>query len=192
MEKQFTTPDQLRSDSIKLGEKVIKDGFIPDYLVAVWRGGAGIGLYIHELLKYVYRTPVDHIAIRTSRYLNPTTTLSEVQVHNLGYLVERLKSNSKVLLVDDVYDSGLSLKAVIDTLQEKLGPEMSTDVRIATVDYKPQNNKTNRTPDYYVNITDSWLVYPHELDGLTIEEIANNMSPEIATIVESCQKFHEK
>ena len=108
MEKHFTTPDQLRLDSIKLGEKIVKDGFKPDYLVAIFRGGAPIGLYVHELLKYVYQDSVDHIAIRTSRYVNPTTTLPEVQVHNLGYLIERLKSDSKVLLIDDVYDSGLS------------------------------------------------------------------------------------
>lgn len=192
MERQFTTPDQLRLDSIKLGEKIIKDKFKPDYLVAVWRGGASIGLYVHELLKYVYQSPVDHIAIRTSRYINPTTTLSEVQVHNLGYLTERLKSDSKVLLIDDVYDSGLSIKAVIDTLTDRLGSNAPTDIRVATIDYKPQNNKTDRIPDYYVNITSSWLVYPHELEGLTIKEIADNMDSEIAHIVESCQQFVNK
>lgn len=192
MEKHFTTPDQSRLDSIKLGEKVIKDGFKPDYLVAIWRYGAVIGCYIHELLKYVYQTPVDHIAIRTSRYINPTTTLSSVQVHNLGYLVERLKSDSKVLLVDDVYDSGLSIKAVFDELAKRLGTNMPTDIRVATVDYKPQNNKTDRVPDYYVNITSKWLVFPHELEGLSIKEIEDNMSPEIANIVQSCLDYQNK
>lgn len=186
MEKHFTSPDQLRLDSIKLGEKIVKDGFQPDYLVAIFRGGTAPGIYVHELLKYVYQMPVDHIAIRTSRYINPTTTLPAVQVHNLGYLVERLKSNSKVLLVDDVYDSGLSIKAIFDALKEKLGSDMPTDIRVATIDYKPQNNKTERVPDYYVNITSKWLVYCHELEGLSIKEIEDNMGVDIANIVQSC------
>lgn len=192
MQKHFTTPDQLRLDSIKLGEKIIKDGFKPDYLVALFRGGKTPGVYVHELLKYVYQDNVDHIAIRTSRYINPTTTLAAVQVHNLGYLVERLKADSKVIIIDDIYDSGLSIKAVIDTLSERLGDNMPKDVRVATIDYKPQNNKTNRVPDYYVNTTSAWMVYSHELEGLSIEEIRENMSPEIAEIVQSCQQFYPK
>lgn len=192
MEKHFTSPDQSRLDSIKLGEKIVKDGFKPDFMVAIWRYGAVVGVYVHELLKYVYQAPVDHIAIRTSRYINPTTTLPAVQVHNLGYLVERLKSTSKVLLVDDVYDSGLSIKAVFDALKEKLGSDMPIDIRVATVDYKPQNNKTDRIPDYYVNITSSWLVFPHELEGLPIQEISDNMSPDIADIVKSCLESQKK
>ena len=37
MKKQFIKPDQLQLDSFKLGEKIIKDNFRPNYLVALWR-----------------------------------------------------------------------------------------------------------------------------------------------------------
>ena len=184
--KHFTTPDQLRLDSFKLGEQIIKDGFKPDHLVALWRGGAGIGTYCHELLMYVYGN-VDHIAIRTSRYVGQDT-LPKVQVHNLGYLVERLNADSRVVIIDDVYDTGLSIEAVLDALSEKLGDKMPRNIRVATIDFKPTRNKTNRVPDYYVNISDEWLVYPHELEGLTIQEIHDHMSPEIAEIVKSCKE----
>jgi hypoxanthine phosphoribosyltransferase len=186
--KTFTTTSKLQLDSIRLGEKIVKDNFKPDFLVAIFRGGVTPGCYVHELLNYVYEGhEVDHIAIRTSRYVNPTTTLKEVQVHNLGYLVERLNSESKVIIIDDVFDSGLSIKAVLDNLKLKLRKNMPEDIRIATVDYKPSNNKTTIVPDYYVNIYDAedWLVYPHELEGLTNQEISDNISPEIATIVQS-------
>lgn len=189
--KHFTTPNKLQLDSIKLGEKIIKDGFKPDYLVALWRGGSTIGCYVHELLKYVYDN-VDHIAIRTSRYTGLDITLPKVQVHNLGYLVERLNADSKVIIIDDVYDTGLSIKAVFDNLKERLGDRMPTDIRVATIDYKPTRNKTDRVPDYYVNVSNEWLVYPHELEGLTIQEIHDNISPEIAEIVESCKVHCDK
>lgn len=185
--KHFTTPNQLQLDSIKLGEKIIKDNFKPDYLVALWRGGATIGCYVHELLKYVYNN-IDHIAIRTSRY-EGQEALYKVQVHNLGYLCERLKADSKVIIVDDVYDTGLSIQAVFESLKEKLGDNMPADIRVATIDYKPTRNRTDRIPDYYVNLSNEWLVYPHELEGLTVQEIHDFISPEISEIVASC-KIH--
>lgn len=194
--KTFITLEQLRLDSFKLGEQIIKDEFKPDYLIGLWRGCSIIALNAHELLKYCYKEhkidliehDIDNIAIRTSRYIDPNTTLSKVQVHNLGYLVERLTPDSKVIIIDDVYDTGLSIKAVIDELSLKLRCNMPKDIRVATVDYKPEKNKTNRVPDYYVNKREAteWLVYPHELEGLTLQEISDNFSPEIAEIVESC------
>ena len=37
--------------------------------------------------------------------------------------------------------------------------------------FKPGNNKTDRAPDYFVHETDAWLVFPHELSGLSAAEI---------------------
>ena len=54
---------------------------------------------------------------------------------------------------------------------------------MATVYFKPGNNRTDRRPDYYIHETDKWLVFPHELKGLTPEEIALN-KPEIAQIIQ--------
>ena len=65
--KTFITPEQLRLQSHRLAAEVVRDGFEPDFMVAVWRGGAPIGCYVHEFLKYLGKT-CDHIAIRTSRY----------------------------------------------------------------------------------------------------------------------------
>jgi hypothetical protein len=48
---------------------------------------------------------------------------------------------------------------------------MPENVRIATVYFKPARNKTQLKPDFYIRATDEWLVFPHELKGLTREEI---------------------
>ena len=58
------------------------------------------------------------------------------------------------------------------------------EIRIATPYYKPGNNRTERTPDYFVHETDQWLVFPHELDGLSMEEIATN-KPELADMLDA-------
>ena len=94
--KLFITPDILRKDSYKLASNVIADNFRPDYMVAVWRGGAPIGCFVHEYLKY-FNFQTDHIAIRTSRYSGIDTAHSNVTVHNLGYLTERVNKDSKIL-----------------------------------------------------------------------------------------------
>jgi len=180
--KLFITPDILRKDSYKLASNVIADNFRPDYMVAVWRGGAPIGCFVHEYLKY-FNFQTDHIAIRTSRYSGIDTAHSNVTVHNLGYLTERVNKDSKILIVDDVFDTGLSIEAIFSALSEKLGDNMPTDIRVATVHYKPKRNKTVRVPEYFVHESDEWIVYPHELEGLTIEEIESAMGTEIADMV---------
>ena len=48
---------------------------------------------------------------------------------------------------------------------------MPHDWRIATVYYKPSRNQTDMTPDYYVHETEQWLVFPHEIVGLSVDEI---------------------
>jgi len=40
--------------------------------------------------------------------------------------------------------------------------------------YKPERNIIDVEPDYFVHETDDWLVFPHEMDGLTEEEIFEN------------------
>src|SRR5690606_6600103 len=74
-----------------------------------------------------------NIAIRTTRYTNIDTTTPTTKVYGLEYLLKRFEPNSKILLVDDVFDSGLSIKAVIDKLHKKLEERTPIDIRVATI-----------------------------------------------------------
>lgn len=184
MSKHHVTPDQLRVDSFQLGANVIKSGFRPDFMIALWRGGAPIGCYVHELLKY-QGLAVDHIAIRTSKYTGIDKANSTVKVHNLKYVSEHLRKDTKVLIVDDIFDTGHSIAAVFDALAEKLGDNMPSDIRVATVFYKPSRNQTTRVPDYFVHGTDKWVVFPHELEGASEQEIEKVMGSHIHEIVKN-------
>ncbi len=120
MNKQYITPDELRRDSYALGAKVVKDGFKPQFMVALWRGGAPIGCFVHELLKWK-GIETDHVAIRTSRYSGiDAVGEGEVVVHSTSYLRERLRPGATVLLVDDVFDSGHTVVAFFDKLEKNL------------------------------------------------------------------------
>jgi hypothetical protein len=55
-------------------------------------------------------------------------------------------------------------------------------MKIATPYFKPNNSETGRKPDYYIHETDQWLVFPHELEGLTLEEIKAN-KPQLTDLI---------
>jgi len=169
-EKKYIEAQELLEDSIRLGLKIYESGFRPHFIVGIWRGGTPVGIAVQELLDY-FGVKTDHIAIRTSSYKGINMRENEIRVHGLGYVERNTNSEDTLLIVDDVYDSGLSVQAVIDTLRERSRKNTPQDIRIATVYYKPINNKTGRVPDYYVHETDKWLVFLHELDGLTQKEI---------------------
>jgi uncharacterized protein len=185
-DKLFVSPESLRLDSLRLAKQIMDSGWAPTHMVALWRGGASIGLVIHEAFKY-QGNEVDHIAVRTSRYTAPGHSDSEVRVHAMDYLVWCLNANSRVLIVDDVYESGLSIAAVIGALADKLAPvrRLPSDIRVATLYYKgTTKNKTQRAPDYYVHTTpDKWLVFPHELEELTPEEIEKRWGSEATELL---------
>jgi hypoxanthine phosphoribosyltransferase len=112
---------------------------------------------------------------------------TSIRVHGLQYLLENLNADDRLLLVDDVFNSGYSIEAVITELQQKLRLNMPSDVRVATPYFKPARNKTGRSPDYYVHEVDEWLVLPYELQGLSQDEIVNN-KPSMAGILEKLEQ----
>ena len=94
-----------------------------------------------------------------------------VQVYGLNYVINKLESEDSLLIVDDVHDTGLSIDQIIKNLR-KACKKNTPEIKVATPYFKPKNNETNRTPDYFLHETDRWLVFPHELEGLSIEAVS--------------------
>lgn len=180
-EKLYLNAQQLLEDSFALAAKVYRSGFRPSFIVAVWRGGAPMGIAVQELLAY-RGVHADHITVRTSSYHDIDNQASHVQVFNLNYLVRRISAEDRLLIVDDVYDTGRSVEAVIQTLREKTRRNLPSDIRVAVPYYKPSRNKTGKAPDYFLHETDQWLKFPHSLEGLTHDEV-RKFRPELATIL---------
>jgi hypoxanthine phosphoribosyltransferase len=180
-DKRYIKAQALLDDSFRLGLKVLRSGFRPDYIVGIWRGGTPVGIAVQELFEH-FGVRSDHIAIRTSAYEGIEQQSKTIRVHGLAYIVEKAEASDNLLIVDDVFDTGLSIKAVIDSLTRLARRNTPNDIRVATVYFKPANNRTERRPDYYIHETDHWLVFPHELKGLSPDEIARH-KPEIARII---------
>ena len=172
MEKKYISAQELLEDSFKLAAKVYEDGFRPEFIVGIWRGGAPIGIAVQEFFDFK-KVETDHIAVRTSSYYGINQQSKEIKVHGLHYIIENANAGDGLLIVDDVFDSGRSIDALIKQLKVLMRNNMPTDVRVACPWYKPKNSKVEIVPDYYVHESEEWLVFPHELSGLTPEEIAN-------------------
>ena len=170
VEKLYLTADRLLKDSYRLANQVIDANFRPTHLVGIWRGGAPVGIAVQELLSY-HGIECDHIAVRTSSYTGIDQQEKQVRVYALGYLVDTLGPDDRLLVIDDVFDSGRSIQAFLQELAGRCRYNMPETVGIATVYYKPSRNVTKLKPDFYVHETEDWLVFPHEICGLTPDEI---------------------
>ncbi len=187
MKKKFISETELIHDSFRLAVKIFINGFRPNFLVGLWRGGSTVGIYVQECLQYL-GVKTDHISIRTSyegavNYQDMINSDREIKVHGLQYLLENLNYDDKLLIIDDVFSSGLSINAVINRLSQRTKRNMPHDYRIAVPWFKPERNRTSREPDFFINTTDEWLVLPYEMTGLSRDEIRLN-KPDLSNILD--------
>jgi len=185
MKQRFVTADELLLDSFRLAVQIHESGFRPDFLVGLWRGGSAVGIAVQEGLEH-FGIETGHIAVRTSyrglaSYADMIDRADAIRVHGLQYLLENLSNEHSMLIVDDVYSTGSSVKAVIDQLAARTRRNLPQDIRVACVWYRP-SERTVRKPEFFVHETSEWLVLPYELSGLSLEELERH-KPELAPIM---------
>lgn len=191
MNRKFIAANDLLLDAFQLAVNICKAGFKPDFLVGLWRGGSAVGIAVQEGLDY-FGIKTDHIAIRTSytgltNYSTMVDKAESIRVHGLQYLLENLCAKHSMLIVDDVYSTGCSVNAVIETLSKKARRNLPHDIRTAAVWYRP-SERTVRPPDYFVHETGDWLILPYELSGLSIDELHEH-KPELAGVIDRLRPF---
>jgi hypoxanthine phosphoribosyltransferase len=184
MDKTVLSARDLLEDSFRLGVTILESGFEPTLIIAIWRGGTPVGMAVQEVLSYC-GVESDHIAIRTSSYRG-VDQRGEVAVHGLNYIIKKIRHDDRVLIVDDVFDTGNTIRAVIDEISRRARGNTPDDIRVAVPWFKPSRNETDLVPDFYLRETEEWLVFPHELDALTPEEM-KAARPELFAIVEAAR-----
>ncbi|WP_443738496.1 MULTISPECIES: phosphoribosyltransferase [Treponema] len=195
MIKEFLPYDKVRNDAIKLGHKILQDGFVPDIIYTSLRGGAYMSNVISEYFKLALKgkKPVLYAAVVARSY----TDIKEhdcVRIDGWTYSPEYLRPGDKILLVDDIYDSGRTLNFLVEALLEKGVPR--SDIKVVVHDYKNFTYKKTLPikPDYWcrkfdINSEndDRWIHYmSHELVGLKPEELEKHyysQDPELKEIL---------
>ena len=173
MEKQFVSAEQLLTDSFELALRIFESGFQPTYVIGIWRGGAPIGIAVQEVFETL-KCPTDHFAIRASSYGGGEIQADQIEVRGLECVMNSVGTEDKILIVDDVFDSGRTIDTILERLEASCGSAIPRDIRIATVYFKPNRNLSLRTPDYFIHKTDAWTVFPHELRGCSERELRAN------------------
>lgn len=137
------TWDEAIKNSYSLAEKIQDDGFIPDRVVGIIRGGVITG----TIISYFFGKEFQALDADLRDY-----------PHWEHYVPK--KADRKVLFVDDILDSGETFSRIQERIQEK---EFNIEVKFATLWY---NNECELfTPDYFAidiakDSTESWIILP--------------------------------
>ena len=176
MKAEFEVPTwrQIYLMLLNQAEKIRGSNFKPAVIIAVSRGGWLPARVLSDLLE----TRIGNVSVEY--YLGVAETRkAPVLTQNVSVTV----AGKKVLVVDDVADSGESLKLV----KAHLLQQGAMEVRLAAMYYKPWSIVK---PDYYVGETKLWVVFPWETKE-TIRRIfeksrdENTISVEIAKLVKA-------
>ena len=139
--------DYIYELCVQLADQIRRSRYKPDLIVAVARGGWVPGRLLSDLLENTYVA-----SIKVEHYIDIYKTQEKPEITQT--LPVDIKGK-KVLIVDDVADSGYSIKIA----KEYLLKQGAKVVKVAAIYYKPWSVVT---PDFYARETDAWICFPHE------------------------------
>ena len=189
MIKEFLPYETVRNNALKLAHKIYKDGFIPDVIYSSLRGGAYMANVISEYFKILCKVNKFHPVLYAGVVARSYT--------DVAYPPENLRPGDKILLVDDIFDSGKTINCLVEALMNSRGIPRE-DVKVVVHDYKYftyYKEQLSIQPDYYcrkIEITkpeeNRWIHYlSHELVGLSKEELQKyyyNNDPELKEVLD--------
>ncbi len=167
--KLYVDARTLLLNSLRLAGRVWSDGYRPNYLIGIWRGGTPPGIAIHEFFRLKGVDPY-HTTIKTQSYNGMQRGDGGVEIKGLEHVIDVICANDKMLIIDDVFDTGHTMVAILDQIRRR-ARRNTPEIRLATVYYKSAKNETDLVPDYWVVDDNRWIVFPHELEGLSDDEI---------------------
>jgi hypoxanthine phosphoribosyltransferase len=201
MKKEFLPYDTVRNNALKLAHQIYNDGFIPDVIYVSLRGGAYLGNVISEYFKVVRRggRPVYYAAVVARSYTDVRES-GKIMVEGWTYAPEHLRVGDKVLLVDDIFDTGLTINHLAEIILARGIPRR--DLKVAVHDYKYLRDKPEQLavqPDYWcrkhdlsIYDEDMWIHYmSHELMGLKADELETyyyKHDPDLRSALEVIEK----
>ena len=198
--KEFITCDMIRDAALKLVYRMHKvDGFVPDIIYDSLRGGAYMANVMSEYYKLIAmkegKTPVFYAAVVARSYGDVREHSNHVDIDGWTVSPKALAPDKKVLIVDDIFDTGMTVNALVETVMNAGIPR--ENIKVAVYDYKVPLYKDKSEhlpiqPDYWcrkhvlARPEDSrWIHYTcHEFIGLTPDEVDEVFTdPEVRDIL---------
>lgn len=170
----FRTPDDFFQDSYALAQKIKESGKEYDAIVGLIYGGLGIARLLGDLLEIKVLVFVDPLHESLD---SPDDDGVQVKLELTQSQLKSIK-DKRVLLVDDLVNSGDRMSVGMDLIK----PHCK---EVATAAYYIRDYSKIQ-PDYYLESTDAWVVFPYELvkvarffleDGKSLDEIRGEIIP---------------
>jgi hypothetical protein len=163
-------PEEFLVDSFRLGKKVYRSGFRPKHMLSIWRGGTPVGLGVDAFFRS-RGVQIHHTTIATDSYTG-IGRRGGVTVKNLDHLVQVICPEDGLLIIDDVYESGNTIRQVVELLRHKARANAPTEIVVATVHHKPGCQEYGELPIIALHevAANVWIDYPHELADLVDPE----------------------
>ncbi len=199
MIKEFLPYETVRNDALKIAHKIFQDGFIPDVIYASLRGGAYMANVISEYFKILASKEKFHPVLYAgvvARSYSDVANHTKVFIDGWTYPPQNLRPGDKILLIDDIFDSGNTINCLVKELMNSRGIPRE-DIKVVVHDYKYftyYKEQLEIQPDYWCRRFDitkpeenRWIHYmSHELVGLSdaeLEEYYYKIDPELKDIL---------
>ncbi|MCG8570571.1 MAG: hypothetical protein MJB14_10565 [Spirochaetes bacterium] len=190
---EFIDARTILQESFALGKKVYESGFIPTHAISLWRGGTPVGLGVGEFFRLKGHF-INHTTVATASYTG-INSQSEVIIKGLEHLIKVIAKEDNLLIIDDIYDSGDTIEAIIAAIKESARSNTPENIRVACIHNKIKkrnyHHQVTTLRDFAENI---WINYPHEISDLVMaddpdEEILKRKSPTVQKIINQTKAF---
>ena len=166
MNKQHLTWTQIEDLAIRLADQLDTSY---DVMLVITRGGMVPACIISERLN------LRNILVAAVLFYTEQERTLDKPIF-LQFPADPLLTGKRVLIVDDVWDSGRTIMAVRERVRVAGG-----DPQTAVLHFKPGRSAfMDQRPDYYVDETDAWIVYPWDvgeasLPTVLLESVSNEV-----------------
>ncbi|OKH26094.1 phosphoribosyltransferase [Hydrococcus rivularis NIES-593] len=166
MSNLYVSWEEYHRNIETLAVKIYRSGWNFNQIVCLAKGGLRVG----DILCRIYKKPL--AILSSSSYGGKDNRIRGKIVFSKHLSMTTETLGSRVLLVDDLVDSGISLKEAIRWLEERYGSEIE-QIRTAVIWYKAHSAIA---PDYYVDYLpdNPWIHQPfEEYELITPAELAS-------------------
>ena len=165
MGEKYYSANNVAADSFKLSSEIfLQKAFIPNVIYKLVRGGDVPGNAAAEVLKYYgIKNLLASVSLRHYQSDNTASKEDLVEISDYTLPPWKLRKNSSIVIIDDLPDSWLTTKAVVEDIKD-LNPNINEHlIRTAFLVYKDNPNK--QIPDsikYRRLYNDGMLIKMHD------------------------------
>ena len=155
--KIFIDSNRLEQDSWELANRIHSTG-------------AQIAVYVQEALMYLQNRRISFGTVHAQSYYDKMVAENGVIVSPMNSFIDNIKLNERVIVIDDIFDQGRTLEAVVNQFKVH---GVHNELNIGVLYFKDNDNEVKVRPDFYIKEIElhDWIVFPHELVGLTKSEV---------------------